>query len=242
VGRGVRAAAGEARLRGAGDDERRLRVLDRPTRQHDRARADDRACRGDRRRVDLPVSADLENGFGDDPEACAETIRLGAAAGLAGGSIEDSTDTAEQTIYDIELAAERILAAAEAAHALSFPFMLTARCENFLVGRRDLDDTIRRLQRYQEAGADVLYAPGLTSQDDLAAVVRAVDRPVNALPLPGVDAAQLSAIGVRRISVGSALARAAYGAFLEAAHELRGPGTFTFSEKTISFRDLSAMF
>jgi 2-methylisocitrate lyase-like PEP mutase family enzyme len=195
--------------------------------------------------TDLPVSADLENGFGDDPETVAETIRLAAGAGLAGGSIEDSTGHRDLPIYDIEHAVERVRAAAEAKRAFSFPFTLTARAENYLVGRRDLDDTIRRLQRYQEAGADVLYAPGLTTKEDIIAVVRAVDRPVNVvMGLQGVQlsAAQLSEIGVRRISVGSALARAAFGALLDAAREMRERGTFSFAEKAVSFRDLSAMF
>jgi 2-methylisocitrate lyase-like PEP mutase family enzyme len=195
--------------------------------------------------TDLPVSADLENGFGDDAETAAETIRLGAAAGLAGGSIEDSTGRPDRPIYELEHAVERVRAAAEAAHALPFPFMLTARAENYLVGRPDLDDTIRRLQRYQEAGADVLYAPGLTAKEDIAAIVRSLDRPVNVLMgLQGVrlSVAELSEIGVRRISIGSALARAAYGAFLEAAREMRDRGTFSFAEKAVSYRDLSAMF
>jgi 2-methylisocitrate lyase-like PEP mutase family enzyme len=131
--------------------------------------------------TDLPVSADLENGFGDDPETVAETIRRAAASGVVGGSIEDSTARPGDPIYAHERAVERVRAAAEAAHTRSFPFTLTARAENYLVGRPDLKDTIRRLQAYQEAGADVLYAPGLASQDDIAAVVRSVDRPVNAL-------------------------------------------------------------
>ena len=195
--------------------------------------------------TELPVSADLENGFGDDAETVAETIRLGAGAGLAGGSIEDSTGRPDRPIYELEHAVERVRAAAEAAHALPFPFTLTARAENYLVGRPDLDDTIRRLQRYQEAGADVLYAPGLATKDDIAAVVRSLDRPVNVLMgLQGVQlsVAELSEIGVRRISVGSALARAAYGAFLDAAREMRDRGTFSFTEKAVSYRDLSAMF
>jgi 2-methylisocitrate lyase-like PEP mutase family enzyme len=195
--------------------------------------------------TDLPVSADLENGFGDDAGTVAETIRLGAAAGLAGGSIEDSTGRSDRPIYELEHAVERVRAAAEVAHALPFPFTLTARAENYLVGRPDLDDTIRRLQRYQEAGADVLYAPGLAAKEDIVAVVRSVDRPVNVLMgLQGVrlGVAELSEIGVRRISVGSALARAAYGALLGAAREMRDRGTFSFAEKAVSFRDLSAMF
>ena len=195
--------------------------------------------------TELPVSADLENGFGDRPEMVAETIRLAAAAGVAGCSIEDSTGRREAPLYELEHAVQRIRAASEAARALPFPFTLTARAENFLVGRPDLKETIRRLQGYQEAGADVLYAPGLATKDDIAAVVRAVDRPVNVLMgLQGVrlTAAELSEIGVRRISVGSALSRAALGAFLDAAREMREHGTFAFAEKAVSFRDLSAMF
>ena len=193
----------------------------------------------------LPVSADLENGFGDDPETVAETIRLAAAAGLAGCSIEDSTGRPGDPIYEHAHAVERIRAAAEVAHALPFPFTLTGRAENFLVGRADLHDTIRRLQAYQEAGADVLYAPGLRNRDDIAAVVRAVDRPVNVvMGLQGVQLslADLSSLGVKRISVGSALSRAALGAFLRAAKEMKDQGTFTFAEDSVSYRDLSAMF
>ena len=195
--------------------------------------------------TELPVSADLENGFGDDAGTAAETIRLGAAAGLAGGSIEDSTGRPDRPIYEIEHAVERVRAAAEVAHALPFPFTLTARSENYLVGRPDLNDTIHRLQRYQEAGADVLYAPGLAAKEDIVAVVRALDRPVNVvMGLQGVQlgVAELSEIGVRRISVGSALARAAFGALLDAAREMRERGTFSFAERAVSFRDLSAMF
>jgi len=195
--------------------------------------------------TELPVSADLENGFGDDAGTVAETIRLGAAAGLAGGSIEDSTGRPDRPIYEIEHAVERVRAAAEVAHALPFPFTLTARAENYLVGRPDLNDTIHRLQRYQEAGADVLYAPGLAAKEDIVAVVRALDRPVNVvMGLQGVQlgVAELSEIGVRRISVGSALARAAFGALLDAAREMRERGTFSFAERAVSFRDLSAMF
>ena len=193
--------------------------------------------------TDLPVSADLENGFGDAPEAAAETIRLGAAAGLVGGSIEDATGRAGDPIYPFELAVERMRAAAEAAHALPFPFTLTGRAENFLHGRADLADTIKRLQAYQEAGADVLYAPGLRSEADIATVVSAVDRPVNVLiGLPGLSVASLSAIGVKRISTGSALSRAALGAFLRAAREMREHGTFTFVDQAIGYGDINSMF
>jgi 2-methylisocitrate lyase-like PEP mutase family enzyme len=195
--------------------------------------------------TDLPVSADLENGFGDAPPMVAETISLAAAAGVVGGSIEDATGRTGQPIYEQALAAERVRAAAECARALEFPFTLTARAENYLHGHCDLKDTIRRLQAYQEAGADVLYAPGLTSKDDIAALVSSVDRPVNVLVgIPGMSLslAELSAMGVRRLSVGSALARAALGALLRAGQEMREHGTFTFAEEAAASRDLAAMF
>ncbi len=195
--------------------------------------------------TDLPVSADLENGFGDAPEIVAETIRLAAAAGVVGGSIEDATGRPDDPIYEREQAAERIRAAAEAAHALPFAFTLTGRAENYLHGRPDLADTIARLQAYQEAGADVLYAPGLASEDDIAAVVRSVDRPVNVvMGLRGapMSLAALSAMGVRRVSVGSTLCRAALGAFLRAAREMREHGTFEFADEAASSREISAMF
>jgi 2-methylisocitrate lyase-like PEP mutase family enzyme len=195
--------------------------------------------------TDLPVSADLENGFGDDPETVAETIRLAAAAGLVGGSIEDSTTRRDDPIYKLERAVERVCAAAEQARSLPFPFTLTARAENYLFGRNDLDDTIKRLQAYQEAGADVLYAPGLASKDDIASVVKSLDRPVNVLMgLAGVrlTLAELSELGVKRVSVGSVLSRVALGAFLRAAEEMRDHGTFTFGDDTVSFRDISKMF
>jgi 2-methylisocitrate lyase-like PEP mutase family enzyme len=195
--------------------------------------------------TDLPVSADLENGYGDDPDAVAETIRLAAAAGLVGASIEDATGRADTPIYVHDLAVERIRAAAEVAHALPFPFTLTARAENYLVGRMDLADIIKRLQAYQAAGADVLYAPGLRTREEIAAVVGSLDRPVNVIMgLQGVhlSLAELAELGVKRISVGSALARAALGAFLRAAREIRADGTFHFAEEAVSYRDISAMF
>lgn len=194
--------------------------------------------------TELPVSADLEAGFGDDPKMVAETFRLAATAGLAGGSIEDATGQADDPIYLQQVAVERVRAAAEAVQSLPFPFMLTARCENYLVGRADLKDTIERLQAYQEAGANVLYAPGLRSIDDIAAVASSVDRPVNVLMgLQGVQLtlADLSAVGVKRVSVGSGLSRAALGGFLRAARELKNEGTFTFAEDAISYRDVSSM-
>jgi 2-methylisocitrate lyase-like PEP mutase family enzyme len=183
----------------------------------------------------LPVSADLENGFGDEPETVAETIRLAGAAGVAGGSIEDSTGRPDAPLYPRELAGERVRAAADAARASGVPFVLTARAENYVVGRPDLADTIARLQAYQEAGADVLYAPGVRTAEDIAAVVRAVDRPVNVLVgLRGMTLtlAELSALGVRRVSVGSTLARVALGAFVRAAREL-ADGTFAFTGTAI---------
>jgi 2-methylisocitrate lyase-like PEP mutase family enzyme len=195
--------------------------------------------------TDLPVSADLENGFGDRPETVAETIRLAAATGLVGGSIEDSTQQADQPIYELGLAVERIGAAVEVARTLPFTFTLTGRAENYLVGRPDLKDTIKRLQSYQEAGADVLYAPGLRSKEDIVSVVHSVDRPVNVvMGLQGVQLslADLSEIGVKRISVGSALSRAALGAFLRAAREMKTEGTFNFANEAVSYADISAMF
>ena len=194
--------------------------------------------------TDLPVSADLENGFGDTPEDAAETIRLGAAAGLAGGSIEDSSRRADNAPYEIEHAAERIRAAAEVVRGLPFRFTLTARAENYVVGRPDLGDTIRRLQAYQAAGADVLYAPGLTLRDEIAAVVRSVDRPVNVrggLGAAPLSLEELSALGVKRVSTGGGLARAAQGGFLRAARELRERGTFGFVADAAKARDVNAM-
>ncbi len=188
--------------------------------------------------TELPVSADLENGFGDAPETAAETIRMAAEAGAVGGSIEDATGRSDEPIYERAYAVERVRAAAEAARALAFPFTLTARAENYLVGRTDLKDTIERLQAYQEAGADVLYAPGLRSREDIAEVVRSVDRPVNVLAgLDGMalSVAELSGMGVRRISVGSALSRVALSAFVRAAREMKEQGTFGFAEQTISY-------
>jgi 2-methylisocitrate lyase-like PEP mutase family enzyme len=195
--------------------------------------------------TDLPVSADLENGFGDDPETVAETFRLAAATGLAGASVEDFTSRPDDPIYEHGLAVERVRAASDVARSLPFPFTVTGRAENYLVGRPDIKDTIRRLQAYQEAGADVLYAPGLTSRDDIAAVVGSVDRPVNVvMGLQGAQLglAELAEIGVKRISVGSALSRAALGAFLRAAREMREHGTFTFAAEAVSYREISAMF
>ena len=193
----------------------------------------------------LPVSADLENGFGDAPETTAETVRLAAAAGVVGCSIEDSTGRADHPIYEKEQAMERIRVGAAAARQLPFPFTLTARAENYLHGRADLRDTIARLQAYQEAGADVLYAPGLVRKDDIAALVSSVARPVNVLVgLAGMQLtlAELAAIGVKRLSVGSALSRTALGAFLRAAREMRERGSFGFAAEAVSSAEINNIF
>ena len=178
----------------------------------------------------LPVSADLQNGFGHAPNICAETIRLASAVGLAGGSIEDSTGDPKNPIYDFQLATERVAAAAEAAHASQF--LLTARAENFLHGRADLDDTIRRLQSFSKAGADVLYAPGLTSLDAIRTVCASVSKPVNVvMGLVGVtfSVEELATAGVKRISVGGSFARAALGTLVRAAREVKEKGTFAYA-------------
>jgi 2-methylisocitrate lyase-like PEP mutase family enzyme len=176
--------------------------------------------------VDVPVSADLENGFADDPHGVAKTVRKAAAAGLAGCSIEDHRQRSDDPIYPIGHAVERIEAAAEAAGR---DVVLTARCENFLHGRTDLAETIARLQRYQEAGAHVLYAPGVTTVEQIRAIVSSVDRPVNVLALPGVPpVAELAELGVARISVGSGFALTALGALVEAGRELLDQGSYGF--------------
>ncbi len=194
--------------------------------------------------TDLPVSADLEGGFGDAPKDIAETIRQAAQSGLVGGSIEDSTGRKDDPIYPHALAVERVRAAVEMARSLPFHFTLTARSENFLWGRPDLADTISRLQAFQEAGADVLYAPGLKTREEITTLIRSVDRPVNILAgipgMPGV--AELAEIGVRRISVGGALARAALGGFLAAAREIKEKGTFSFTDTAVPMREVNAIF
>ena len=181
----------------------------------------------------LPVSADLENCFADEPQGVAETIRMALAAGLAGASIEDHTGRPEDPIYEIGLATERVAAAAQAAHAGPVHLVLTARAENHLRGRDDLDDTIARLRAYQEAGADVLYAPGLTATEDIRRVVESIERPLNVLALTGAPpVAELAGLGVSRISVGGGFAFAALAALVEAANELREAGTYTYLERT----------
>jgi 2-methylisocitrate lyase-like PEP mutase family enzyme len=183
----------------------------------------------------LPVSADLEDGYGRSPEVCAETIRLASDIGLAGGSIEDATGDPKDPIYGFQPAVDRIAAAAKSARACRF--MLTARAENFLHGRADLEDTIKRLQAFAEAGADVLYAPGLPSLDAIRRICASVSKPVNVvMGLKGAtfSVEELARAGVRRISVGGAFARAALGAFVRAAREVKERGTFTFAADAIS--------
>jgi 2-methylisocitrate lyase-like PEP mutase family enzyme len=194
--------------------------------------------------TNLPVSADLEDGFGPRPEDVAETIRQAAAIGLVGCTIEDTTADPTHPIHDFSLSVERIAAGVEAAKALPFPFTLTARAENFLFGRPDLDDTIRRLRAFEHAGADVLYAPGLPDLDVIRTVCAAVSRPVNVVAgLAGqrYSVAELAAAGVKRISLGSTLARAALGALARAGRELRTRGTFDFADEAMPFADVNAL-
>lgn len=202
-------------------------------------------CRAIAEATPLPVSADLEKGFGDSPESAAETIRAAAATGLAGGSLEDYSGRPDDPIYDFTLAVERIAAAAEACRALPDGFVLTARCENYLWGRPHLDDTIRRLQAFERAGAEVLYAPGLRDLETIRTVCEAVTRPVNVvMGLPGVtfSVAELAEARVKRISVGSALARLAYGTFVRAAQDMLSSETFRFSQNAMSFAELESFF
>ena len=193
----------------------------------------------------LPVSADLENCYADEPRAAARMIALAAQAGVAGGSIEDTTGDEAKPIYDFGLAVERVQAAAEAARALPLPFVLTARADNLMHGRRDLDDTIRRLQAFEKAGADVLYAPGLRDLAAIRAVTSAVRKPVNVVMStadPALTAAQLAEAGVKRISVGGALSRLAFAAVLEAAHEMKQQGGFTWMSSTMPTAEVKRIF
>ena len=193
--------------------------------------------------TDLPVSADLENGFGDDPATVAETIRLAAETGLVGCSIEDASGDSRQPIYDRGLAVERVAAAVEAARSLPFPFTLTARAENYLHGRPDLDDTLDRLRAFQAAGADVLYAPGLPDLAAIRTVCEAVTRPVNVLAASGgqrLTVDELAAAGVRRVSLGAHLSRAALGAFLRAAREVKETGSFGFTADAAPSAEIGA--
>ena len=191
----------------------------------------------------IPVSADLENCFADDPQEAAKTILLAAEAGVVGGSIEDYSGDESKPIYDFELSVERVQAAVEAARSLEFPFTLTARAENLLHGRNDLDDTIRRLQAFEAAGADVLYAPGLKTLDEVRTVVGAVSKPVNVLSpfLRGVTVAQLAEVGVKRISIGGALARAAMTTVLQAGKEMQEQGSFGWMSDLVSGGEITKL-
>jgi 2-methylisocitrate lyase-like PEP mutase family enzyme len=196
--------------------------------------------------ADLPVAADLQNGYGHASEAVAETIRLAAEAGLVGGSIEDTTGDPEHPIYDFQHAVDRISAAALAAASLPFRFMLVARAENYLHGRPDLHDTIKRLQAYEAAGAEVLYAPGVTDPEDIRTLCSSVRRPVNVLMglkgAPPLTVQQLGELGVRRISVGSGFARAGLTAFAHAAQEVIERGTFSFANETMYISELTKLW
>jgi len=192
--------------------------------------------------TDLPVSADLEKGKGDSPDSAAETIFAAEAAGLAGCSIEDFSDDPAKPIYDFTLVVERVAAAAEAARSLKRDFVFTARAENLLRGVNDLDDTIRRLQAFEKAGADVLYAPGVNDVETVRTICAAVMRPVNVLAIAGFSVEALSAAGAKRISVGSKLTTTAFGAIGRAALEMRDKGTFEFAREGMPFGDLQALF
>lgn len=202
-------------------------------------------CRAIAGATDLPVNADLENGYADEPEAAAEMIRLAAEAGVVGGSIEDATGDSRNPIYDFDVAVARVRAAVAVAHALPVPFMLTARAENLLHGRRDLEDTIRRLQAFEAAGADVLYAPGLRDLASIRAVTAAVGKPVNVVMSaadPSLTVEQLAAAGVKRISVGGSLSRLALAAFLRGAREMKEKGSFTYMRDTVPSKELREIF
>ena len=202
-------------------------------------------CRAISEATDLPVNADLENGYADEPRAAAEMIRLAGEAGVVGGSIEDATGDASRPIYDFALAVERVQAAVEVARSLPFRFMLTARAENMIQGRLDLDDTIKRLQAFEKAGADVLYAPGLRDLAAIRAVTSSVRKPVNVVMShgdPSLTLAQLAEAGAKRISVGGSLSRLALAAFLRGAREMADKGGFTWMRDAVSSKELKAIF
>jgi 2-methylisocitrate lyase-like PEP mutase family enzyme len=200
-------------------------------------------CRRLSEATDLPVSADLENCFAHDPSKAAETILLGARAGLVGGSIEDYSGDPSRPIYDFNLAVERVHAAAEAARSLDFPFTLTARAENLLHERNDLDDTVRRLQAFEAAGADVLYAPGLTTLEEVRLVSGALTKPVNVLGpmVKGATVAQMADAGAKRISTGGAVARAAITALLRAGAEMLDAGSFEWASDLASSAEVKKL-
>ena len=202
-------------------------------------------CRAIAGATDLPVNADLENGYADEPRAAAEMIRLAAEAGVVGGSIEDATGDPAHPIYDFDLAVERVHAAVETARALPVPFVLTARAENLLHGRPDLDDTIKRLQAFEKVGADVLYAPGVRDLATIRTVARSVGKPINVVMSaadPSLTVEQLAGAGVKRISVGGALSRLALAAFLRGAREMKDEGAFTWVRDTVPTKELKAVF
>ena len=195
--------------------------------------------------TDLPVSADLENCYADEPRAAAELMRLAAETGVVGGSIEDTTADPNHPIYDFDLAVERVHAAVEVARSLPFPFVLTARADGLLKRYKDLDDAIRRLQAFEKVGADVLYAPGVRDLPMIRAVTSAVTKPVNVVMSaadPALTAAQLAEAGVKRISVGGALSRLALAGFLEGAREMKDSGGFTWMRRTVPTSELKPVF
>lgn len=192
---------------------------------------------------ELPISADLENCFADDPGEAAETIRLAGAAGLVGGSIEDYTNDPNAPIYDFSLAVERVHAAAEAARALDCPFVLTARAEGLLRSNASFDDVVKRLQAFEAAGADVLYAPALKTTEEVATVVSALNTPINVLAplIPGASVADLANAGAKRISIGGALGRAVLGTLIRASEEMLNPGTFTWTQDMAGFGKIAGL-
>ena len=201
-------------------------------------------CRSIAEATDLPVNVDLENCFADAPAAAAEAIGLAAEAGAVGGSIEDSTGDATSPIYDFDLAVARVRAAADLAHSLPVPFLLTARAENLLHGRNDMADTIRRLQAYEAAGADVLYAPGLRNLDEVRHVTSVLKRPFNVVTGwldPSISAAQLADAGAKRISVGGALSRLALAAFVNAGRAMKDDGSFAWMRDRMAFAEVRKM-
>ncbi|MGH7154069.1 MAG: isocitrate lyase/PEP mutase family protein [Acetobacteraceae bacterium] len=202
-------------------------------------------CRAIAAATTLPVNADLENCFSHEPEAAAEAIRLAAQAGAVGGSIEDFTGDPANPIYDFDLSVARVRAAVRVAHSLPIPFMLTARAENLIRGRADMGDTIRRLQAYEAAGADVLYAPGLRTLAEVRVAVGAVSKPFNVVTgwlQPDITLAQLGEAGARRISVGGALSRLALAAFVKAARSMHDQGSFAWMQEMIGMAELGKMF
>jgi 2-methylisocitrate lyase-like PEP mutase family enzyme len=202
-------------------------------------------CRQIASATDLPLNADLENGYADDPDEAAEIFKLAAEAGVVGGSIEDATGNAAQPIYDFDLAVKRVAAAARVAHSLPFPFTFTARAENYLHGRPDFEDTVRRLRAFAEAGADVLYAPGLRDLATIRRLVAALPRPVNVVMGmidPEITVPQLAEAGVKRVSIGGALARRAYAAVRDAAISMRDAGSFRWVREAMPGKELNAIF